>query len=368
MILSNSIEKHFEELRAERMESMLKAALIGLGRMGRGHFNVYKQFEKDGVPVSLVAVCDIDESKFSSKQEAEFNLKDVASAPSELDYSPYRCYTDYKELLEKEDVDFVDIVVPTYLHYEVTIAALKSGKHVHCEKPMALNPEQCAEMIATAKEMNKTLMIGQVLHFWNAYEILKKYTEEKIFGEAKFAFFYRGGVQDHIKNGSYKDWIRIREQGGGGLFDQHIHDTDMVRWLFGTPESVSTTGLTIHPRSAYDIVSTNYFYPDHKVVNANDDADQKGTYGFRSGYKVHFENGMLMYLNNKLTAFPHGAPEYEIELKPENPYYNEVKYFSDCVASGKPVIRCLPEEAMETVRICLAEMKSADLNGEKVAL
>jgi len=347
---------------------MLKAALIGLGRMGRGHFNVYKQFEEEGFPVKLVAVCDIEEDKFKTPQSAKFNLEDVASAASSIDYSAYHCYTDYKELLEKEDVDFVDIVVPTYLHHEVTIAALKSGKHVHCEKPMALNPEQCAEMIATAKEMNKTLMIGQVLHFWNAYMVLKEYTETKKFGEAKFAFFYRGGVQDHEKNGSYKDWIRIREQGGGGLFDQHIHDTDMVRWLFGTPEAVSTQGLTIHPKSAYDILSTNYFYPDGKVINANDDTDQKGTYGFRAGYKVHFDNGMLLYTGNKLIAYPHEQPEYEIELKPENPYYNEVKYFAECIASGKPVIRCMPEEAMETVRICLAEMDSADRGGEKVAL
>ena len=347
---------------------MLKAALIGLGRMGRGHFNVYKQFEKDGTPVQLVAVCDIDASKFQTKEAAQFNLQKVAQADTTVDFSAYRCYTDYKELLAKEDVDFVDIVAPTYLHHEITIAALKSGKHVHCEKPMALNPEQCAEMIATAKEMNKKLMIGQVLHFWNAYVILKEFVDTKKYGEVKFAFFYRGGVQDQVKNGSYKDWIIQRELGGGGLFDQHIHDTDMVRWLFGTPKAVSTTGLTIHPKSAYDVVSTNYFFPDGKVVNANDDADQKGAYGFRAGFKVHFEKGMLLFTNGVLTAFPHEEPSYEIPLQAENPYYNEEKYFSQCIASDEPVARCMPEEAMETVRICLKEMESADLNGEKVRL
>ena len=347
---------------------MLKAALIGLGRMGRGHFNVYKQFEKDGIPVKLVAVCDIEEEKFHTKDAAQFNLEQVAQADTTVDFSAYRCYTDYKELLAKEDVDFVDIVAPTYLHHEITVAALKSGKNVHCEKPMALNPEQCAEMIATAREMGKTLMIGQVLHFWNAYVVLKEFVDTKKFGEAKFAFFYRGGVQDHVKNGSYKDWIRQRELGGGALFDQHIHDTDMVRWLFGTPEAVATQGLTIFPNSAYDVVSTNYFFPDGKVVNANDDADQRGAYGFRAGYKVHFDRGMLLYTNGTLTAFPDGEPAYEIELSAENPYYNEVKYFSECIASGEPVIRCLPEEAMETVRICLKEMESADRGGEKVKI
>jgi hypothetical protein len=77
---------------------------------------------------------------------------------------------------------------------------------------------------------------------------------------------------------------------------------------------------------------------------------------------------MLLYTNGTLTAFPDGEPAYQIELLPENPYYNEVKYFSECVASGEPVIRCLPEEAMETVRICLKEMDSADRGGEKVML
>lgn len=347
---------------------MLKAALIGLGRMGRGHFNVYKQFEKNGVPVKLVAVCDIDESKFTTKQTAQFNLDKVAKSASEIDYQSYRCYTDYMELLKNEDVDFVDIVVPTYLHHDVTIAALESGKHVMCEKPMALNTDQCKHMIDTAKKLGKTLMIGQVLHFWNAYVILKEYTESKKFGDPKFAFFYRGGVQDHVKNGSYQNWIITREKGGGGLFDQHIHDTDLTSWLFGTPDYVSTIGETVHPGSCYDIVSTNYIYSDGKVVNANDDADQKGAYGFRSGYKVHFENGMLLYTNGKLTAFPHNEPAVEIPLEEENPYYNEVKYFAECIESGKPVVRCTPEDAMETIRICLAEIESADKCGEKVKL
>ena len=68
---------------------MLKAALIGLGRMGRGHYNVYKQFEKDGVPVKLVAVCDIDEAKFRVKDAAQFNLEQVAQAdtPRFLNFS-----------------------------------------------------------------------------------------------------------------------------------------------------------------------------------------------------------------------------------------------------------------------------------------
>ena len=77
---------------------------------------------------------------------------------------------------------------------------------------------------------------------------------------------------------------------------------------------------------------------------------------------------MLLFTNNTLTAFPHGEPAYEIQLQAENPYYNEIKYFIECIASGAPVIRCLPEEAMETVRICLKEMASADQGGKKVRL
>ena len=347
---------------------MLKAALIGLGRMGRGHLNVYETMKKDGIPVQLVAVCDIEKSKFTATQHAEFNLESVASTAETSDLSTYHCYTDYHELLEKEDIDFVDIVAPTYLHHEITIAALRSGKHVLCEKPMALSVQQCQEMIDTANRCNKQLMIGQVLHFWNEYVILKEYVDKALFGKVEAAYFYRGGVQDHKKNGSYQDWIIKRELGGGGLFDQHIHDTDMIRWLFGTPEKVSTIAKTIHAGSAHDIVSTNYLYADKKVVNAQDDTDMKGTYGFRYGYRVHFERGMLLFEEGKLTVYPQDQKEYVMEKKIENPYYNEIKYFAECITSHIAVTQCLPSDAMETVRIALAEMQSADLDGDKITL
>ena len=80
---------------------------------------------------------------------------------------------------------------------------------------------------------------------------------------------------DDVKNPSWQDWIITKEKGGGALFDQHIHDIDAVRWLFGAPEAVSVCARTVFPKSANDIVSAAYHYGD-KVVTALDDITYKG--------------------------------------------------------------------------------------------
>ncbi|HOB20186.1 MAG TPA: Gfo/Idh/MocA family oxidoreductase, partial [Candidatus Atribacteria bacterium] len=148
---------------------MLKTGLVGLGFMGRGHLDNLIRLTQEGYPVRLTAVCDIDEEKFSGKTIAgnlQIGLK-------EYDFSQYALYTDFDEMLQKEELDCVIIALPTYLHKETTIKALKRGINVLCEKPMALSSADCEEMISTAEESGRKLMIGQCLRFWPAYEYLK---------------------------------------------------------------------------------------------------------------------------------------------------------------------------------------------------
>ncbi len=335
---------------------MLKVGLVGIGFMGGGHLAKYKQLEKEGFPVELVALCDVDENKFKGKA-VEGNL-DVGE--SKYDFSKYRLYKDMDEMLEKEELDYVDIALPTYLHAEAAIKALNAGHHVLCEKPMALNKEQCQSMIDAAKKNNKKLMIGHCLRFEPAYVVLKEYVDNKKLGDVTCAYFYRGGTTPIW---SFENWLLKREKSGGAMLDQHIHDVDTISWLFGTPEKVSTLGKIVVEESGYDALSTNYFYKDGKVVNAQDDWTLNGGYGFKMTYRVNFEKGNLIFEGGKVTVHENEGEKFVVDLEKEDGYYKEIKYFANSVMNDTAIEVATPESSMQSVVIVQAEMASADEKG-----
>ncbi|MBC7319616.1 Gfo/Idh/MocA family oxidoreductase [bacterium] len=336
---------------------MLKVGLVGIGFMGRGHLDNYIRLESEGFPIKLVAICDIDPAKFENK----FIQGNIDIGTKKYDFSKYRLYTNLDEMLEKEELDYVDICLPTYLHAEATIKALDRGMHVLCEKPMALNSKQCAEMIESAKRNNKKLMIAHCLRFWPEYEYLKECVETERFGKFLGGYFYRGGS---TPKWSYENWLLTKEKSGGCILDQHIHDVDTINWLFGKPLAVSTIARNVIPGSGYDIVSTNYIYPDGKVINAQDDWTLQGDYGFEMLFRVNFERGNLIFQNGVLKVNPNEGKSFIPELPKEMGYYREIKYFAECLLNDRPITVAPPESSKETIEIVEAEIKSADNKGQ----
>jgi predicted dehydrogenase len=96
----------------------------------------------------------------------------------------------------------------------------------------------------------------------------------------------------------------------------HIHDTDIVHWLFGNPDQVSSPGHNVIPGSGYDIVTTNYSYKDGKVVNAQAVWTLEGDYGFAMTYRVNFERGNLVFENNQLKVNPQDGPDLSRSFRP----------------------------------------------------
>ena len=134
---------------------MLRAALIGCGNIGAGgHLPAYAHIPE----AELVAVCDA--------------VEDLVRAAAER--SGATAFADYQQLLARDDIDMVDICLPTYLHGEVATAAAEAGKHILCEKPMALSAEAADAMIEAAQKARVKLMIGQVRRFDHRYASIKE--------------------------------------------------------------------------------------------------------------------------------------------------------------------------------------------------
>lgn len=344
-----------------RNGKMVKLALVGIGAMGRGHLNNYLRMMSEGKNVELVAICDVDPEKFKAC-DIHLNLGDMADG--EFDFSRFHCYTDLDEMLAKEtELDMVSVVVPTYLHCEFACKCLEKGLHVFCEKPMARNAAECTKMIETAKKAGKNLMIGQCLRFWGEYEFLKDAVSSGKYGKVISGKFSRGGGTPH----GYQNWYHHRELGGGAIFDQHVHDVDMVLHLFGMPEKVSSVGVVRYPGSNYDAVSTNYIYPDNVVINTHDDWCEPC--GFSARYRVDFEHAAVLYDGGKLTMALEGDSEFRpVEVDGESAYVKEILYFVSCIEKGEPITFNTPEGSRDAVRLVTAEVESCDRHGETVAL
>ena len=340
---------------------MLKAGLIGIGFMGRGHLDNYIRFEKEGFPVKLAAICDIDPDKF----KGIFIKGNLNVGNSKYDFSRYHLYTDIDEMLDKEDIDCVDIALPTYLHAKASVKALNKGLNVFCEKPMALNRNECKEMIDAANKNGKRLMIGHCLRFWPGYEYLKECVDSKKYGNVNEAYFFRGGS---TPSWSYGNWLLKGELSGGALLDQHIHDVDEINWLFGMPLSVSTFGKKVIKGSGFDIVSTNYIYDDRKIVTAQDDWTLNGDFGFEASYRVAFEKANIVFERGALKVNPHNEKGFTPNIEKESAYYKEMKFFYESIINNTSNEIAPPQSAMETIKIAEAEIKSANEGGKLISV
>ncbi len=202
----------------------LRIGIVGCGGIFRGaHRPAYLKMDN----VEIVALCDI------IPERAERFVDEFPSA---------EVYTDFNEMLKREDIDAVDICTPNYLHPVVACAAMNAGKHVFSEKPDSPNVEGVLAMQETAKKTGKTLMVMRNNRYVPASSFARKYVQDGEAGEiyaAHCGWRRRRGIPG--KGG----WFTTKEKSGGGpLIDLGVHMIDLALWLMGNPKPVSVTGCT----------------------------------------------------------------------------------------------------------------------------
>ena len=206
--------------------SKLRVGIIGCGGIAN---NKHMPSIKTAGLADMVAFCDID---LERAEKAAKTFGDEAA----------RVFTDYKELL-KEELDAVYVCTPNRSHAAITVSALHAGKHVMCEKPMALNYEEASTMIEAKKETGKILTIGYQNRYRLDSQYLKQECEDGALGDIYFA------KAKAIRRRAVPTWgvfLNEFEQGGGPLIDIGTHALDLTLWTMGNYKPKYAVGTTYH--------------------------------------------------------------------------------------------------------------------------
>ena len=333
-------------------EQGLRVGVCGLGFMGRTHL-AHLATRGD---VTITALADRDASRLAfESQESGGNLP-APAVPQEAIRDAAR-YDDAFELVRAANVDAVLITLPTPLHARLTEAALAAGKHVLCEKPMALTLTECDQMLAAAERHPQTLMIAQCIRFWPEYEAIAEVVRSGRLGKLYFAALRR--ITGKPQFGA-QDWYADGQRSGGALLDLHVHDIDFAQALFGPPAALQASGNSGHS-GAVDHVHATYFYPDDFSVQLEGSWLYHHPFPFEMALVVSGAGGTVHWSSwdaapPKLYA---GAAEPELlPLAAGSGWGRTVDYFVECVRAGAPVQRCLPSESRRAVELALLERQA----------
>ena len=321
---------------------MINIGLLGIGGMGRMHFDCYSNNRN----ANLIAICDRNEAKRSGDwSNIRLNLDDRQSG--QVDLSGLQIYSDVEKFLADPNINLVDICLPTPLHAATSIAAMRAGKHVFCEKPMALNEDECAQMEAAARETGQHLMIGHCLRYWPEYVRAHEIIRSGEWGRVLSASFHRSSAMPG-------GWMTDGAQSGGAVLDMHIHDVDTALWWFGEPDSIEADGFT---RGNLPLsVDAVWRYNDGPLATFHGSWDPNGG-PFRMAFRVLMERASLLYdsATNAFQLLRDGQSE-DLKVSESLAYQIELDDFVRLLDKGGESVRVTPQSSRLALAVTRREM------------
>ena len=318
----------------------VKVGLIGCGNMGADLAKTCSQLEN----ATVVGVADSAAAK-AEKLAGELNA---------------RPFGDRNDLLAEGDIDAVIVAVPNFLHAETTLAAADSGKHVFCEKPMAITVNDCDRMIQAARDNGVKLMIGQVLRYLPVFAKMKEIVDSGILGEPFSMYVSR------LSGGSWgnpQHWRMKKELTGGILYEVSVHELDYMRYICGDVDSVSAS-------MGNYLQSDDRDYEDTAHVMLRFESGGVGTLitgqcSSLGGYegKLHCSKGTMHFDNGKrlITYKPFDGEVVKLgaeDMKTEPGVRRELRYFIESITEDKdPAIP--GEDGRKTIEVVQAAYISA---------
>ena len=349
----------------------LKVAVIGNGGISGVHLRGYSL----NPDVEIYALCDINEERLNRRGD-------------EYHVDPARRFTDVNEMLAAcPEIEAVSVCTWNAAHAQCAIAALNAGKHVLCEKPMAMTVEEAEAMQAAAEKNNRLLMIGFVRRFGNDCAIMKDFIDNGYFGDiyyAKATYLRRKGCP----GGWFGDKAR---SGGGPLIDLGVHIIDLCRYLMGNPKPVSVYGATFNKLGNRSNIKSQVSYVSQTrgnadIFNVEDLAtamirfDNGSVLQIEASFSLNIEKdeGVLQFFGTKagakldpeLTIYSE-MNDYMTNVKLANStalsfdglFENEINHFVECVRTGKPC-RNPAQDGVTLMKILTGIYKSAETGHE----
>ena len=352
-------------------KKQLKVGIIGVGGISGVHHSGYTKCED----AELWAICDI-------KPDVLKETSEKYAVPKE------RCFLDHRDLLKLKEIDAVSVCTPNKCHCEITCNALKAGKHVLCEKPMAMDPREAQRMVTAARKARRLLQIGLMQRFRADANYVREVVEQGEIGEVIYARCHavrRRGVP------SWGVFGQLEEQGGGGLIDIGVHQIDLTWYMMGKPKPVAVSGQIYHTigntPNHWGMFGQwdwkTYTVEDFAVglvrfetgatmaiecsFNANLDREDHSSHvvGTKGGAGIDPLSVQLELNGRLMDCTPHNVMSVDKNNKPTRLTHHEleIEHFCDCILKGKPT-RVPGSETIWTQKIIDGIFRSAKMGKE----
>ncbi len=323
----------------------MKIGLLGYGFMGGVHLAAMQRIS--GITVTHVAT-----SVRPSPDAPKRGNLDLPSGPlpDAVTWVP-----DWRSIITDPHVDAVDICLPTYLHCDVVLAALAAGKHVLCEKPMALTVDDCERMLAAAEAARRVFMVGQVLRFMFPYIAAEEFVRST----------GRENIQNAVLHRStgfpqWGGWLTDPEKSGGAILDLLSHDLDQALHLFGPPATVRAQSI-----GPVDTMRGVLHYTDGLMVTVEGGWTEPGQ-PFAASFSIQGRNSRLTLQDDTLQRASETNVQ-NITIPAHDAYHDQIAYFVECCRRSIAPQRCPPAASADAVRISLLLNASREANGRELA-
>ncbi|MDA7979325.1 MAG: Gfo/Idh/MocA family oxidoreductase [Pirellulales bacterium] len=363
---------------------MINVGLSGIGFMGLIHFHAYRRV--DGVRVAALS------SQSEQKRSGDWRgvQGNFGPAGEQMDISGIATYPSLEAMLTDDSLNVVDVCLPAAFHAEASIAALKAGKHVFCEKPISVSLFDARRMMEAAEECGKQLAIGHVLPFFAEFGYVLESARNGRYGKPLGGHFKRI-ISDPTWLPDFYDPVKT----GGPLLDLHIHDAHFIRLLFGQPSGVFSTGRLHQGRSGgqppvsdepvVEFATTQFLFDGESSVTATSGVITQQGRSFTHAFEVHFEQATLLFdfavIDGEAQALmpltvlhadgrverPALGAKGGQSTDEVSPFAAEIDEFAQAIETGVPSPILDGQFALDALILCHAQTKSI-VTGDRVTM
>lgn len=262
---------------------MINVGIAGIGFMGMIHYLAYERVRG----AKVTAICTRDPKKRAGDWRSIRG--NFGPQGTTVDLKGVAAYEELDAMLADPKIDLVDVCLPPALHADATVAALRAGKHVFCEKPIALTTAEADRMVRAAEKAGKMLFIGHVLPYFPEYAFAYRAVTSGKYGKLLGGHFKRI-ISDPQWIADFYDPRTV----GGPVVDLHIHDAHFIRLLCGMPKSVFARGRMRGEVVEY-LDAQLMFEDEGLAVSARSGVINQQGREFTHGFELHLEKATLLY-------------------------------------------------------------------------